>query len=301
MSAKKYLTPVKNVIDIKMFAFFLYRTLSVTRFGVIQKGSFYSVSFPETTKISDLYQRFASDMGIKKEKLLITFNGQVLHRCMTIEESGIKNGSYIKVHQASSSNGLLPKVTSYWSGMYAVAKKPVIYLYPTKSEDVKVSINTQEEFTAVYPSFTHDHEWEVHAEPSGQLTIGGRKYGSLFWEAKFNHFIPSFETGFIVERDDAIKFLEEKLHSIGLNDAEANEFITFWIPVLNKNGRSVVSFQFENYQNHAKLDISPKPDSVLRVFLAIRKAEANETIKEQEIPSFTRNGFTVVEWGGMEI
>ena len=88
---------------------------------------------------------------------------------------------------------------------------------------------------------------------------------------------------------------------LGLTDLEANEFITYWIPTLNNNERSVVSFQFENYENAAKLNISPKPDTVIRVFLGIRKANENEEIEEQILPTLKRQGYTVVEWGGCAI
>ena len=88
---------------------------------------------------------------------------------------------------------------------------------------------------------------------------------------------------------------------LGLTDLEANEFITYWLPVLNKNGKSVVSFQFDNYDKAAPLSVSPKPDTIIRVFLGIRKATDDEEIKEQVLPRFTREGYTVVEWGGCDI
>ena len=121
----------------------------------------------------------------------------------------------------------------------------------------------------------------------------------MFWEADINNFTPKFETGFIVTKENAISFLEEKLKILGLTDLEANEFITYWIPVLNKNEKSVVSFQFENYEKAAPLEITPKPDTLIRVFLCIKKAgNGDDAIPEQKLPAQTRNGYTVVEWGG---
>ena len=45
----------------------------------------------------------------------------------------------------------------------------------------------------------------------------------------------NYSEGFYVEDKDAIKFLEEKLSIIGLNDKEKNEFIMYWLPVLKDN------------------------------------------------------------------
>ena len=231
-------------------------------------------------------------------KLMITYNGAIPHRCQTLLENNIPNHATLKVHRINSNE--VKFTLGKWSAPVMV-KKPVIYLYPKEETDVKVSIEPKGEFSAVYPAFTGNHEWSVHAYPCGKLTIGDRSYGSLFWEANCPEFKPTFDKGFIVEKSNAIQFLEEKLHALGLNDAEANEFITFWLPVLNTNERSIVSFQFENYEEQAPLTITPKPDSVLRVFLAIKKATTDETIEPQELPHFTRSGFSVVEWGGVSL
>ena len=44
--------------------------------------------------------------------------------------------------------------------------------------------------------------------------------------------------------------------------------------------------------------INPKPDSILRVIMHIKKVNHKVDIKEQELKSFNRNGFVAVEWGG---
>ena len=51
----------------------------------------------------------------------------------------------------------------------------------------------------------------------------------------------------------------------------------------------------------AKLEITPNPDSVLRVFMVYKPLEEKNEIEEPVLESFDRNGFTVVEWGGTEI
>jgi hypothetical protein len=51
----------------------------------------------------------------------------------------------------------------------------------------------------------------------------------------------------------------------------------------------------EEYNDKAILDIKPRPDSLLRVFMVLKKLDAKIEIKPQELSSFERNGFSVVE------
>ena len=47
-----------------------------------------------------------------------------------------------------------------------------------------------------------------------------------------------------------------------------------------------------------KLNVTPKPDTMIRIFLCIKKIEAPIDIKEQKLEKNERKGFTVIEWGG---
>ena len=147
---------------------------------------------------------------------------------------------------------------SYSSFAYA---KPVLYLYPEETTNVIVRFEHPERLTTVYPAYNDG--WKVTASPDGNLFDGRRNYYALYWEEK-SDFIPDFRTGFIVDGGYA-EFLEEKLDKIGLSEREANEFIMYWLPILEKNGRSVVWFELtESREAGNKLLISPEPDSLLR-------------------------------------
>ena len=176
--------------------------------------------------------------------------------------------------------------------------KPVLYLYTTKDTNVKVEFEHPEYLTTTYPKY--NKSWNVLAKPNGDLyDNNGKYYYALYWdETRYNEV--DFKEGFYVESKDAIKFLEEKLTTIGLNDKERNEFIMYWLPILEKNGKSLVYFELtEERESSNKLLIAPKPDSMLRVSIHIKKVDNKVNIKEQKLNSFKRTGFTVVEWGGM--
>ena len=74
----------------------------------------------------------------------------------------------------------------------------------------------------------------------------------------------------------------------------------YWLPVLEKNKKSVVYFELtEERDKYNKINIEPKPESLLRVTIHIKKVSKDIKIKEQKIKQFERNGFVAVEWGGV--
>ena len=88
---------------------------------------------------------------------------------------------------------------------------------------------------------------------------------------------------------------------MGLNRKEYTEFIDYWLPRLEKNEYNLITFQTERYTDSAKLEVSPKPDSVLRVFMAFKAVDGPVAVTAPEIQPFEIKGFTVVEWGGAEV
>ncbi len=107
--------------------------------------------------------------------------------------------------------------------------------------------------------------------------------------------------GFCVAGSDTESFLREKLTYMGLTEEEMNEFIVYWLPRIEHNRFNLISFQSGAYTNSAKLDITPNPDSLLRIFMVYVPLEEAADIEPQQLETFERKGFTVVEWGGSEI
>ena len=102
----------------------------------------------------------------------------------------------------------------------------------------------------------------------------------------------------MVKGTDTAEFLEKTLAILGLNEKEANEFIIFWLPRMEENPYNLITFQTTDYEKNAKLTVEPKPDSVLRVFMAAKASSVYVEMEPQELETFVRKGFTVVEWGG---
>ena len=218
--------------------------------------------------------------------------------------SGTKNHTIYKVYgNIKRKENWMPVFTNIVSTKInvKVGKKPVIYLYPEEPMDISVHLNLKNSrLTTIYPKFNGKKTWNVHAESNGDIFIKDRKYPYLFWEALIYE-NQELNEGFIVKDEDAESFLEEKLSILGLNDKEKTDFITFWLPVLLRNKLSLYSFQQQKFFNSIELNITPKPDSLIRIFLSIKKLDAPINIKEQKLQSIERKGFTVIEWGGSDL
>lgn len=180
------------------------------------------------------------------------------------------------------------------------SEKPVIYLYPEQAQEVYVQLELDGEFTCTYPEY--DNGWKVKAYPDGTLRdqVTGKEYNYLFWEGTSGTGY-DLSRGFVVEGKDTAEFLEEKLAYLGLNERESNEFIVYWLPRMEDNKYNLITFQGKAYTEHAKLKISPEPDSILRVFMVYKPLDKAIDIPEQELEPFEREGFTVIEWGGAEM
>ena len=107
--------------------------------------------------------------------------------------------------------------------------------------------------------------------------------------------------GFVVKGNETKAFLQEKLASLGLSRHELDEFIEYWLPKMEKNGYNYVQFLGKEYTDTARLDITPRPDSVLRVFMAFKPLNQYLSVVPQTMKPFERKGFSVIEWGGTEL
>ena len=188
---------------------------------------------------------------------------------------------------------------SDWQPDPNAAYKPVIYLYPEKEIDVSVNLTLDGKLTCTYPAYNNG--WTVTAFPDGTLAdANGQTYNYLYWEGE-TYAQYDLSKGFCVKGKDTAAFLENALEKLGHTRREANEFIVYWLPMMEQNEYNIISFQTDIYTDAAKLEVNPAPDTLLRVFQAWKAADSFAEMPVQELTAPERNGFTVVEWGGTEI
>ncbi len=185
------------------------------------------------------------------------------------------------------------------------ADKPVIYLYPSANTQVSVELNFKGDVGFTYPKLI-ENKWNVKAYADGTLEANGKQFNYLFWDGKItaNLLKPDTKIGSVIESANLVDFFETSLEKIGLNTKESTDFITYWVPRMMKNEKNYVQFILtEDYAKIATLNVVPKPDKQLRVYMVWSNAENENSISPtpQTFPEFTRGNFTLVEWGGSEI
>ena len=239
----------------------------------IRNYNFLEVATPKVSKIfrlSSLYNNGFLDINLKNK-------------------TKIHLGYYKKVHE--------PEVI--------ILEKPAIYLYPEKESQIDIIHHFKGKITTTYPEYNKG--WSLLVNPDGKIfNFEDKKYYNyLFWEGsmKFSKEHYQYKNGFYVHKKDYVKFLQEKLSILALNNTEMNDFIVYWLPEMNKYEKVFVHFWInDNIDNSSILDANPKPDTSIRMFMEFKEYDNSENkLPEQVLPILKREGFTFVEWGGSKI
>ncbi len=207
--------------------------------------------------------------------------------------------------------------------------KPVVYLYPTREMKVHVQFEAPMDFTTTIPTY---HEgWAVNAKPNGELTdlqpqftdcalidtdhVGSeyaqaacesKTYPYLYWAGSvLGHAYPTPKQGWVVARADLDGFMNATLDRVGFTAQEKNDMLSYWLP--NMLQKQVPFYQVSFIQTKdmnalAPMRITPAPDSVYRLFLDYKPLESQSAVQlsPQQLERVRREGFTVVEWGGLK-
>ena len=174
--------------------------------------------------------------------------------------------------------------------------KPVIYLYPEKPTQVNVEVGAN--ITESEPIYSKG--WNVLADPKGKLIWNGKSFNSLYWEGQGNGVYPEINSGFVVAKADLAATLSTHLTKLGLNEKEKADFLTFWLPKMPTTSYTRLTwFGTEEMNVLAPLKVTPEPDTSIRIFLDYEGLNQKINLKEQKLSSISRNGFTLVEWGGL--
>lgn len=181
--------------------------------------------------------------------------------------------------------------------------KPIIYLYPKSTTDLTVKLGKPSLLTSSYPKYTDG--WDITAYPNGDLVDkrAKNKLYALYWEGQRAAGALGKTTGFVVKGADSASFLEEKLTVLGLNYKEREEFIVYWLPKLEANRYNYIYFATEaEIEEEMPLEFSVRPDTIIRVRMVFEGLDEYRKVAEQPLSNAPkRNGFTVVEWGGINL
>ena len=174
--------------------------------------------------------------------------------------------------------------------------KPVIYLYPTTPQPISVKVGA--DITKSIPAYANG--WTVFALPNGTLLGSGGVYDSLFWEGIGHGKYPEINAGFVVKRSDVETTLKNHLAQLGLTSKESSDFLEYWLPLMpNKPYVRLTWFNTQQMNELAPLQLSSAPDTLIRIFLDFQGLDEPINLPPQQLSHPSRNGFVVVEWGGL--
>ena len=81
---------------------------------------------------------------------------------------------------------------------------------------------------------------------------------------------------------------------------ESADFLDFWSDKLPKTPYVRLTwFTTKQMDELAPLFVSPRPDSVIRIFLDFQGYQTKISLPAQKLSAIPRTGFTVIEWGGL--
>ena len=76
---------------------------------------------------------------------------------------------------------------------------------------------------------------------------------------------------------------------------ERNEIIIYWLPRMQQNEFNYITFHTEDYAAEVPLEVTPQPDSVLRVFMVYASVPEYFEGQPQHFDGLSRDGYKVVE------
>ncbi|HSA34725.1 MAG TPA: hypothetical protein P5077_13450 [bacterium] len=173
--------------------------------------------------------------------------------------------------------------------------KPNIYLYPTAPMDITVRIGFPQGGRVTVSEPLYDDGWDVHVTPDGMID---GQWRFLFYESVQPNGWQR-ERGYLVSTDEMEQFFRNDLAARGFVGQEIEDFIEWWMPLLAEPGYLIVYPQDNAViRTLETLDLSVTPDSLLRHRYVIETTAEPVTIEPPDAPvPFTRDGFTVTEWG----
>jgi hypothetical protein len=174
------------------------------------------------------------------------------------------------------------------------AKKPAIYLYPEEDSQISVKVNINGKMIKDIPKYNEG--WNVFVTKEGLIE---NQFDYLFYEAGLRKIeIP--KKGWIVKYEDLDSWFEINLEKLGLNKKEKLQFKEYWLNMLEKSNYYEIKLLSEEFLNkNMELIVVPNPDTKIRLNFLFKPIKESYEIENPKIVTPLREGFTLVEWGGI--
>jgi PKD repeat protein len=177
---------------------------------------------------------------------------------------------------------------------WAIVYKPNIYLYPKENTNLCVSLDFPKGGTVVKSIPEYKNAWCVQVQTNGKID---NNYDYLFYESAQPN-IWQHEKGWCIAQENLQQFFTNDMQKRGFAQNEIDDFITYWIPLLNQTAYyTIYPQEKQTIDQVISLEFSKQPDVIYRLFYVLEAATEQKLLAEPQSSHFERNGFTAVEWG----
>ncbi len=192
------------------------------------------------------------------------------------------------------------------SGLWGVHCKPAVYLYPQRKQLVNVKVYPKGQLSFTDPPYDFDKGWTVEADLDGRLlnfteNLSPINQGYLYYESKIrDEEIEKPVKGWVVRFGKLEQLYNDVLPKLGLNRKEASDFKEYWLKTLPQSPYYFIGLMDKSQRDYLEpLEVTPSPDTSIRFSLYFEPLDQPIVVEEPEINTPERNGFTLVDWGGM--
>lgn len=188
--------------------------------------------------------------------------------------------------------------TDYYDLTYSnpyIVYAPNIYLYPVTKSIIDVSIDFPNGGSIINSNPPYNDGWHVSVTPEGIIE---NMYPYLFYETSLTQPLNT-TNGWLLDGSRLIVELRSLMARYGFVGREIDDFIDYWLPKFE--GTQWLAVYPQDVESLISLDVSPQPDNLLRVLFLFRPQEKPVpiTLPAYSPEDFIRDGYTVVEWGGI--
>ena len=188
-----------------------------------------------------------------------------------------------------------PDDDNYECDTCIVAYKPNIYIYPKEQIQLFVKLDFPMGGKIITSIPEYGTGWNITVDTNGLID---NTYSYLFYESTQPD-IWQKDYGWIAKTDELEPFFRKNMADYGFTSREIDDFINYWIPRLNNYSfYSIYPQTKQLIEKVIKLDLSKKPDNLLRLFYVVKgHNKLQEKLLEPTIADFNRDGYFVTEWG----
>lgn len=303
-----------------------YQIVSETQDSKIPKGQYIIEAtiyqYNTVEKLSNVLVKSASKKKVSDSKGWFRITNKLDENYLQFSKKGYLT-SYLENYKIKDQHHIKMKIyiTSDEPEIYiydrepAIAEKPIIYCYSETPIQFDFKLKPVGNLTFAYPTLNANQSWNMKLE-NNELTDSKtqQKYPYLFWESEQNEVnflgenIKQYKNEIeasIVSKARIVAFLDSTLTAVGFNSQEKTDFITYWGPRMQSSNYYLIQFiQDVACESIASYEINPKPDHLNRFYMIFMENETADfpyIALPQKLKALDRNGFYMVDWGGIAI